>query len=109
MLVHWTQWKTDRKTKPLAYNRSFLEDTVTIICFFARDDGVGQLLDTGVVPILISKTGNLGKDLPPDLGYRRSNPSHCYYPLLFIKTCVQTGGSFLLFPVLHTLDDIGHD
>ena len=98
MLVHWTQWKTDRKTKPLAYNRSFLEDTVTIICFFARDDGVGQLLDTGVVPILISKTGNLGKDLPPDLGYR-----------LFIKTCVQTGGSFLLFPVLHTLDDIGHD
>ena len=66
MLVNRTQRQAYCQSKTLTYNCALLKDAVSITCRFSRDNRVWDLFDSGIVPILIGKTGNLGEYLSSD-------------------------------------------
>ena len=76
VLVNRTQRQTYCQTQTLGDDGALFKHALTVLRFFTWDNGVWQLLYARIIPVLIRQTGNLGKDLSPDFGDRRCNPSH---------------------------------
>ena len=85
VLVHRTQRQSDCQAQPLTDDGALLKDAVAVVGDLSGNDGVRQLLDPGIVPVLIGQTGNLGKDLSSDFGDRRCDPSHRSFPPVLVS------------------------
>lgn len=77
------EWKrqTHSKPYPLAHDRSFQKNRVTIPLTVAGVNFVRQLVNTGIIPALISQPCDLRKHLSPDVDNGRIDFFHKNTPL----------------------------
>ena len=79
VFIYRAQRQADCKTQALADDRPLQKDRIPIAGDLPGQDFIGQLINAGIVPALVGKARDLGKDLAPYIGDRRIDTSHTVY------------------------------